>query len=329
MKIRNLPKNYLAYDQKFGAFFYHADNSEGEKYLLYTISGVPKEAFSKFPNPRNTKIFGPTFSGTHTVRYGDVTRQPHFGKNAPYHGMPEGHLPVKSYLAVPVISPNTKAVIGGLFFGHPEPDIFTEASEKMVEGIAAQGAIAMENARLFEEKNRTEQKLRESEMKFRDMADTVPVMIWVTDQEGQCTNLNKQWYDYTGQTEATALGQKWANALHPDDVEKTMHTFLEASKSQKAFSLSFRLKNKTGNFRWTLVTGFPKFDGAGNFEGIIGAVVDIHERKMAEEALDEQKQQYESIFNIVRSGLPEKLILMSITILSALLVPYWILRNKH
>jgi hypothetical protein len=75
---------------QFGAFFYNVINQKGESLFLYTISGVPREAFSKFPMPRNTKIFSPTFSGEGTVRYFDVTQEGHYGQNDPYHGMPKG-----------------------------------------------------------------------------------------------------------------------------------------------------------------------------------------------------------------------------------------------
>jgi GAF domain-containing protein len=142
---------------QFGAFFYNVIDDKGESYVLYTISGVPREAFSKFPMPRNTKIFEPTFTAKGTVRYDDVTREPHYGKNPPYHGMPKGHLPVRSYLAVPVVSPFTKEAIGGLFFGHSGVGVFTEDSERLIEGLAVQAAIAITNARLFEEKKEQKQ----------------------------------------------------------------------------------------------------------------------------------------------------------------------------
>ena len=122
----------------------------GESYTLYTISGVPREAFERFPMPRNTEVFAPTFDGAGTVRSPDITRDPRFGKNAPHHGMPEGHLPVCSYLAVSVISPTTGEVLGGFFFGHPRPDRFTARHEYLAEGIAAYSAIALDNARLYE-----------------------------------------------------------------------------------------------------------------------------------------------------------------------------------
>ncbi len=134
---------------KFGAFFYTTTDEKGEAMLLYTLSGAPREAFEKFGHPRATALFGPTFKGEGPVRCDDVQKDPRYGKMAPHHGMPHGHLPVRSYLAVPVAS-RTGEVLGGLFFGHPEPKVFTERSERLIVGIAAQAATAIDNARLYE-----------------------------------------------------------------------------------------------------------------------------------------------------------------------------------
>lgn len=134
---------------RFGSFFYNVLNDEGESYMLYVLSGVPRETVADFPMPRNTDIFAPTFKSEGTVRLDDVKSDPRYGKNSPYYGMREGQLPVTSYLAVPVIS-RSGEVYGGLFFGHPEKGVFTERGARIIEGIAAQAAIAMDNARLFE-----------------------------------------------------------------------------------------------------------------------------------------------------------------------------------
>src|SRR5690349_8404902 len=134
---------------RFGSFFYNVLNEEGASYMLYTLAGVPREAFAHFPMPRATDLFGPTFRGEGVVRIGDVKKDPRYGKNSPYYGMPEGHLPVVSYLAVPVVS-RSGEVLGGLFFGHPEPNIFSERDEIVVAGLASQAAVAMDNARLYE-----------------------------------------------------------------------------------------------------------------------------------------------------------------------------------
>ncbi|HEX8830535.1 MAG TPA: ATP-binding protein [Longimicrobium sp.] len=138
---------------QFGAFFYNVLSERGESYTLYTISGVPREAFSRFPMPRATEVFGPTFHGDGVVRSDDITQDPRYGKNAPYRGMPEGHLPVRSYLAVPVVS-RTGEVVGGLFFGHSDTGRFTERSEQLAVGISGWAAVAMDNARLYEAEHR-------------------------------------------------------------------------------------------------------------------------------------------------------------------------------
>src|SRR6185503_21201060 len=119
----------------FGAFFYNVINESGNAYTLYTISGVPREAFAGFPMPRNTAVFAPTFSGKGVVRSDDITKDVRYGQSAPHHGMPKGHLPVRSYLAAPVVS-RSGEVIGGLFFGHPETNIFTDRAERLVVGVA-------------------------------------------------------------------------------------------------------------------------------------------------------------------------------------------------
>ncbi len=152
---------------QFGAFFYNVLNEAGESYMLYSLSGVPREAFSAFPMPRNTAIFAPTFNGEGVVRSDDITADPRYGQNTPRKGMPAGHLPVRSYLAVPVISRGS-TVLGGLFFGHAEVGVFTDQSERGLEGLAAEAAVAIDNARLssanekeLRERHRVEAQLRE------------------------------------------------------------------------------------------------------------------------------------------------------------------------
>ncbi len=151
---------------EFGSFFHNVINEQGESYVLYTLSGAPREAFERFPMPRNTEIFGPTFRGERVVRCEDVTLDPRYGRNPPYYGMPKGHLPVRSYLAAPVVS-RSGEVLGGLFFGHSMPGKFTEQHETILTGLAAQAAIAMDNARLFEEAQWVQNELKRSNEELR------------------------------------------------------------------------------------------------------------------------------------------------------------------
>jgi PAS domain S-box-containing protein len=133
---------------EFGAFFYNVQNEADESYMLYAISGAPREAFSKFSMPRNTQVFAPTFKGTDAVRSGDITKDPRYGHNPPHYGMPAGHLPVRSYLAVPVKG-RSGEVIGGLFFGHSDVGRFTAHHERLAVGIGGWASVALENAHMF------------------------------------------------------------------------------------------------------------------------------------------------------------------------------------
>lgn len=133
---------------RFGAFFFNAPDAERGGFELYTLSGAPREAFAQFDRPRATGLFGPILSGRGPIRCDDVVLDPRYGQLGPHHGMPPGHLPVRSFLGLSVIS-RSGEVIGGLFFGHPECGVFTERTERLVSGVAAQAAVAIDNARLY------------------------------------------------------------------------------------------------------------------------------------------------------------------------------------
>ena len=137
----------------FGAFFYNLVDDHGQSDALYAISGVSHEAFENLPMPRNATLFGPAFRRAGAVRIHDAHEDSRYGEKAPHHGMLPGQLPVRSYLAVPVVS-RSGDVLGGLFFGHPEPGVFTEREERLVVGLAAQAAVAVDNARLYEKEQR-------------------------------------------------------------------------------------------------------------------------------------------------------------------------------
>lgn len=134
---------------QFGAFFHNVVDADGEAWLLHSLSGAAREDFDKLGMPRNTQVFAATFAGKGIVRSADIRKDPRYGRSGPHHGMPAGHLPVVSYLAVPVVS-SSGAVIGGLFFGHGEPDRFGPETETLISAIAAQAAVAIDNARLHQ-----------------------------------------------------------------------------------------------------------------------------------------------------------------------------------
>ena len=156
---------------QFGAFFYNVYERDGGSYMLYTLSGAERSQFD-FGMPRATKVFAPTFNGEGVIRSGDITKDPRYGHNPPHHGMPKGHLPVRSYLAVPVTS-RTGEVIGGLFFGHSTPDVFSARSERVMTGLAAQASIAIDNSRLFQEAQAEIAERRRAEEALRELNDTL------------------------------------------------------------------------------------------------------------------------------------------------------------
>ncbi|HEX8833497.1 MAG TPA: PAS domain-containing protein, partial [Abditibacteriaceae bacterium] len=167
---------------QFGAFFYNVVNENEEAYTLYTISGVPREAFSRFPMPRNTQVFAHTFNNIGVVRSDDIRADERYGQMAPHFGMPQGHLPVVSYLAVPVAS-RSGEVIGGLFFGHEKPGVFSEQVERKIVGLAAQSAIAMDNARLFQSVLRERAQAEQAGERLELLAEASSILFSSLDYE--------------------------------------------------------------------------------------------------------------------------------------------------
>jgi PAS domain S-box-containing protein len=161
---------------QFGAFFYNVTNEDGESYMLYALSGASADAFAKFPMPRNSAVFEPTFSGRGVVRSDDITADPRYGHNSPLRGMPEGHLPVRSYLAVPVVS-RAGVVLGGLFLGHATPAIFGEHSELRVVALAGEAAVAIDNVRLADERQIELLERRRAEEALRQLNATLEEQV--------------------------------------------------------------------------------------------------------------------------------------------------------
>ncbi|KQQ89340.1 hypothetical protein ASF77_11275 [Massilia sp. Leaf139] len=134
---------------RFGAFFYHGKESEGPKFSLYTLSGGTANEFQSFGEPQASALFGPSFRGAGLIRSDDILDDPRYGPSPTQFSLLSGQPTVRSYLAVPVVA-GSGEVLGTMFFGHPEPGIFTERTERIVRGIAAQAAVALDNTRLYE-----------------------------------------------------------------------------------------------------------------------------------------------------------------------------------
>ncbi|KAA5539820.1 CHASE domain-containing protein [Adhaeribacter rhizoryzae] len=136
----------------------------------------------------------------------------------------------------------------------------------------------------------------ESEVRFRNMADSAPVMVWLNNEKALATYLNKQWLEFTGQTTEEALNLGWIKAVHPDDVAKIRPIYEQALKNQRGFEMDYRLRRHDGVYRWMATNAAPRFDAAGKFMGYIGSVIDITERKEAEQKIKENAQLLQKIF---------------------------------
>jgi PAS domain S-box-containing protein len=128
-----------------------------------------------------------------------------------------------------------------------------------------------------------EQALAESEQRFRVMADTAPVMIWVADPDMLCTYVNQRWLDFTGRTIEQEAGNGWAEGIHPDDHEKCLNVIVAAFERREQFRLEYRLRRFDGQYRWIFDHGAPRFSSTGKFLGYIGSALDITDRKESEE----------------------------------------------
>jgi PAS domain S-box-containing protein len=270
---------------QFGAFFYNVTDDAGESYMLYTISGVPREAFSKFPMPRNTEIFAPTFAGSGTVRSTNIQKDPRYGRNAPYHGMPAGHLPVVSYLAVPVTTRDGN-VLGGLFFGHAEESIFSDAEERIAEALAAQAAVAIDNARLYRTLREDRARSAASELRYRALVLTTPTpqAVSAANADGNREEDSPSWRELTGQSFEEMRGRGWLDAISPNDRERVVQAWNNAIASHATFDEQYRLRLADGSYRWFASRAVPVYDAEGNAGEWVSTTTDIHDAKVSDDA---------------------------------------------
>jgi PAS domain S-box-containing protein len=270
---------------QFGAFFYNMVDEQGEAYQLYTLSGAPREAFANFGMPRATPVFKPTFDGEAPIRSDDITQDPRYARMGP--GMPKGHLPVRSYLAVPVVARGGQ-VLGGLFFGHGGTAVFDARAERAAVGVAAQAAVALDNARLYGE-------LRDSERRYRDLVETLPAAVYTTDAQGRIDLYNDAAVRLWGR--CPSAGEKWCGSHRILSLEGQPIS-LEASPMARAVrhgeqveKAEFLIERPDGTRAHVIAHPRPALDSSGNVVAAINMLVDITERIAGEKELADTKDQ--------------------------------------
>jgi PAS domain S-box-containing protein len=133
--------------------------------------------------------------------------------------------------------------------------------------------------------NSAENAIRESEERFRLVANTAPVLIWMSDADKLCTYFNHPWLEFTGESLESQLGNGWVNGVHSEDLESCLRTYTEAFDRRERFRMEYRLRRHDGEYRWILDIGVPRFTQHRSFLGYIGSCIDVSERKRSEEAL--------------------------------------------
>ena len=312
---------------EFGAFFYNKIDEKGERYTLYSLSGVPHEAFARFPMPRNTEVFAPTFMGAGVVRSDNIRLDPRYGKNTPHNGMPKGHLPVTSYLAVPVKS-RSGEVHGGLFFGHHREARFTAEHETAIIGIASHAAIAIDNARLnqaasgeIKARRAAEAELRElnaslehriaertveiraqsdrlaeSERRFRMLVEGVSdYAIYLLDPQGNITNWNPGAERIKGYNADEILGRHFSTFYTEEDRSAGIpaRALETAARTGRYESEGWRVR-KDGSLLWVTAILDAIRDKNGAVTGFAKITRDLTEKREIEEQL-RQSQKMEAV----------------------------------
>jgi PAS domain S-box-containing protein len=132
--------------------------------------------------------------------------------------------------------------------------------------------------------------LEDTESRFRTMADTAPVLLWMAGRDALCDFFNQGWLSFTGRTLEQEYGNGWAEGIHPEDFARCMQTYMDAFVERRPFSMEYRLRRHDGVYRWIFDQGAPRFGSDGTFVGFIGSCVDVTEQREAREALGRLNQ---------------------------------------
>ncbi len=281
---------------RIGTFLNNPTNEPGESFQLFTIPDAAPPEFDELGRPGNIPLFEEIFRDGSAIRLNDVRENSRGGQNMPYAGFPDGRRPVRSYLGVPVVS-RSGEILGALIFGHPDVGVFTERAERMVLGIAAQAAVAIDNAKLYgrakreiDERKRIEAALRQSEERYRELIRDLPAAIYTCAADGTITLYNAAAVELWGQT-PTVGHSKWCGSYRNFTPEGTpiplseCPTAMTLKDGLPRGSIEILIERPDTSRRSALAHPRALRDSSGAIVGAINMLVDITDRKYAEAQL--------------------------------------------
>ena len=279
----------------YGAFFYNVENAQGEQYMLYALCGASRADFENFPMPRATAVFAPTFHGDGIVCSGDILQDPRYGKSGPHFGMPTGHLPVRSYLAVPVIS-RGGTVIGGLFFGHPEPHRFGAHVERIAAGLGSYAALAFDNASLIAKSLRGEAAARRHEALMRTAIVGARLVAWEYHPDKDTVSYSDP-QDILGITRSpfSAIAE-WFDYVVPEDRAEVGEILAKSLRDNEDYVMHFRwIRPSDGKIIRLEARGAVLPAGKESGQIVTGVAIDETERLAIMEARFESEERFRAL----------------------------------
>jgi|GEM_PF-244403 len=205
--------------------------------------------------------------------------------------------------STPIFSSSGK-VLGTFAFYYGNVHTPSQQDIEIVSMLSKSAGLIVEWYQNIEERQEAEKAVLESEQRFRALADQSPMIVYIVEPNAEATMsyFNKQWLDYTGQTFAEALGRAWDGIVHPDDVQQILDIYVPAFEKRQSYTLpEVRLRRHDGVYRWHTFKGNPRFMPTGEFMGYVGVGIDIHERKLAEESLQQSEEQFRTLADSIQN----------------------------
>ncbi len=300
---------------EFGALF-SGKRPQDDHFELYALSGIDRPSFEALPLPIEDGVVGPILNDEQMFRWDDVTKDQKYAEAISERTLQSGAPLIRSYLAAPLLS-RSGVVIGALFFGHKEPGVFAERSERLIEGLASHASIAIEKANLFdaaqkeiETRRKAEETLNKSEARFRDFAEVGSDLMWETDQRFRITAIVGDSRAVFGMPEEELIGRTaWEIAKADIKAPEWKQHILDYETRQSFRNFEYQIADRNGATRWISANGRPYFDERGNFLGFRGASMNIAGRKHAEAKLAASARQQQAaavLSQLALQGVPRE-----------------------